>query len=107
MFKKDSHIYCKNTLKYLIELLRNSLDKENQRLPSTISVFLAETILVIIEPGTTLYKPIMSFLLLKPTLDLTNVPEFYKLFNSSALQVFNFINIYLILLQMYKIISIV
>ena len=32
-----------------------------------------------------MYKPITSFLLLKPTLDLTNVAEFYKLFNSSAL----------------------
>jgi hypothetical protein len=97
----------------LIDLLRNSLEKENQRLPTVISVFLAETVLVVIEPGklnavfillicerlrlvynyvahlkgTSLYKPIMSFLLIKPAMDLANVPEFYKLFNSSSLQV--------------------
>ncbi len=72
----------------MIDLLRNSLDRDNQRLPSIIAVFLAETIMVVVEPGTVMYKPVMAFLLLKPTLDLTNVPEFYKLFNSSSLQVF-------------------
>jgi len=49
-------------------------------------VFLAEALVILIEPGTSLYKPIISFFLLKPTLDFTNVPEFYKLFNSSSLQ---------------------
>jgi hypothetical protein len=83
---ENSHAYFKNIVLYLISLLRMSVEKENQRLPSIISVFLAETCMVIIEPGTTLYKPIVQFLLLKPTLDLTNVPEFYKLFNSSSLQ---------------------
>ena len=83
---ENSHAYFKSIVLYLINLLRNSLEKENQRLPSIISVFLAESVMVIVEPGTTLYKPIVQFLLLKPTLDLTNVPEFYKLFNSSSLQ---------------------
>ena len=83
---ENSHAYFRNMVLYLINLLRNSLEKENQRIPSVISVFLAETVMVIIEPGTTLYKPIVQFLLLKPALDLTNVPEFYKLFNSSSLQ---------------------
>ena len=83
---ENSHAYFRNIVLYLINLLRNSVEKENQRIPSIVSVFLAETVMVIIEPGTTLYKPIVQFLLLKPTLDLTNVPEFYKLFNSSSLQ---------------------
>jgi hypothetical protein len=83
---ENSHAYFKSIVLHMINLLRNSLEKENQRLPSIISVFLAETVMVIIEPGTTLYKPLVQFLLLKPTLDLTNVPEFYKLFNSSSPQ---------------------
>ncbi|CAF0751073.1 unnamed protein product [Brachionus calyciflorus] len=82
---ENSRVYCKNILTYLLTLLRNSIEKENQRLPVVTSVFLAESILIIIEPGSVLYKPLVSFFLLKPILDLTNVPEFYKLFNSSSL----------------------
>lgn len=40
--------------------------------------------MIIKEPGTSLYKPIIQFILLKQTLDFTNVPEYYKLFNSSS-----------------------
>ncbi len=54
-------------------------------MPVVLSVFLAEAVMIVKEPGTSLYKPIISFLLLKPALDLTNVPEYYKLFNSSAI----------------------
>ena len=67
-------------------MLKDSIKIENLRLPTVISVFLAEALMILIEPGTNLYKPIVSFFLLKPTLDFTNVPEFYKLFNSSSLQ---------------------
>ena len=38
-----------------------------------------------------MYGLLNAFLLLKPSLDVVNVPEFYKLFNSSALEVRNFI----------------
>ena len=93
----DSRAYFKSAIAYLIDLLKNSLDKENQRLPTVVSVFLAEAVLVITQPGTSLYKPIMSFLLIKPTIDLANVPEFYKLFNSSSLQVHKHLNIYVVL----------
>ena len=34
-----------------------------------------------------MYGLINGFLLLKPSLDVVNVPEFYKLFNSSAMEV--------------------
>lgn len=82
---KDSRIFCKNELLFLIQLLRNSLSRENQKIPFVVSLFIAQLIPIILEPGLTLYKPIMSFLLIKPTLDLTNVPEFFKFFNSSSL----------------------
>ncbi|RNA27971.1 Nucleolar pre-ribosomal-associated 1 [Brachionus plicatilis] len=83
---ENSRVYCKNIILYVIDLLRNSLDKENQRVSSVISVFLAETVSIIVEPGHKLYKPLVSFYLLKPVLDLANVPEFYKFFNSSSLE---------------------
>ena len=34
-----------------------------------------------------MYGLLNSFLLLKPNLDVLSVPEFYKLFNSSAMEV--------------------
>jgi hypothetical protein len=36
---------------YLLNLLQNSLEQDNQKLPTIISVFLAEAILIIVEPG--------------------------------------------------------
>ena len=82
----DSRAFFKNIIVYLITLLRNSSNKENLHLPTVISLFLSEAVMIVKEPGTTLYKPIISFILLKPALDLTNVPEYYKLFNSSSSQ---------------------
>jgi hypothetical protein len=35
----------------MINLLRNSTDKENLHLPTVISLFLAEAIMVVKEPG--------------------------------------------------------
>lgn len=35
----------------MVNFIRNSLEKENQRLPTVITLFLAETVMVIIEPG--------------------------------------------------------
>jgi len=70
----------------LIKLLRNSIEKENQKIPFVVSLFLAQLIPIIIEPGSPLFKQIVSFLLIKPALDLTNVPEFYTFFNSSSLE---------------------
>ena len=34
-----------------------------------------------------MYPVLNSFLLLKPNMDVHNIPEFYKLFNSSAQEV--------------------
>ena len=34
-----------------------------------------------------MYQLVNSFLLLKPAMDVANIPDFYKLFNSSALEV--------------------
>lgn len=38
-----------------------------------------------------MYSMMNAFLLLKPAMDTGNVPEFYKLFNSSALEVMHYV----------------
>ena len=85
MLTLDTKLYCKNVLSYLIKLLRNSIEKENQKIPFVVSLFLAQLVPIIMEPGSPLFKQIVSFLLIKPAIDLTNVPEFYTFFNSSSL----------------------
>jgi hypothetical protein len=44
-------MFCKNYLLYVIELLRNSLKKENQRIQFVIALFLSRLVEIIIEPG--------------------------------------------------------
>ncbi|KAK7487718.1 hypothetical protein BaRGS_00020985, partial [Batillaria attramentaria] len=64
------------------DVIKESITKENQKLPCIITVFLAHAISVISDPGHAMYLPIASFLLLKPALDVKNVPELYHFFNS-------------------------
>ena len=51
ILNKENKSYFKNIIIHLISLLRNSIRIENLRLPTVISVFLAEAIMIVIEPG--------------------------------------------------------
>ena len=64
--------------------LRNSGQEENDisRLPKLITVFLAESLRVIMDPKHILYEKVNSFFLQRPTLDLGDIPMFYTLSNS-------------------------
>jgi hypothetical protein len=64
--------------------LRNSGQEENgiSRLPKLITVFLAESLRVIMDPKHILYEKVNSFFLQRPTLDLGDIPMFYTLSNS-------------------------
>ncbi|KHN73788.1 Nucleolar pre-ribosomal-associated protein 1 [Toxocara canis] len=69
---------------YLIRFFRNSIERPNQRIPHVVSHFFARTSKLLLNAADPVYGPVLSFLLLKPTIDLGNVPEFYKLFLSSS-----------------------
>jgi len=64
--------------------LRNSGQEGNliSRLPKLITVFLAESLRVIMDPKHILYEKVNSFFLRRPTLDLDDIPMFYTLSNS-------------------------
>ncbi|CAC5395757.1 URB1 [Mytilus coruscus] len=76
----------KDQVLYVMDLLRNSIEKPNVKLPCIITVFLAKVVRLMLKAEQHMYQMINTFLYLKPTLDIYNVPEFYKLFNSSTLE---------------------
>ncbi|XP_052239266.1 nucleolar pre-ribosomal-associated protein 1-like isoform X2 [Dreissena polymorpha] len=76
----------KEQLVYFVDLLQNSLPIAKTKLASIITQFLARAAALMLRPDEHMYMVINSFLLLKPSLDIQNVPEFFKLFNSSAFQ---------------------
>ena len=45
-----------------------------------------------------MYRLVNGFMLLKPSMDIANVPEFYKLFNSSSFEV-SLITFYVIVIS--------
>ncbi|XP_061193615.1 nucleolar pre-ribosomal-associated protein 1-like [Saccostrea echinata] len=71
---------------YFVELVKNSIETPNTKLPCIITLFLAKVSTELLKPEDHMYKMLNAFLLLKPAMDTGNVPEFYKLFNSSALE---------------------
>ncbi|XP_069141915.1 nucleolar pre-ribosomal-associated protein 1-like [Argopecten irradians] len=71
---------------YLVSLLRDSVTRPNTKLACIITVFLARMVSLMFLHDDHMYKVLNYFLLLKPAMDITTVPEFYKLFNSSAFE---------------------
>uniref|UniRef100_A0A915KB56 Nucleolar pre-ribosomal-associated protein 1 C-terminal domain-containing protein n=1 Tax=Romanomermis culicivorax TaxID=13658 RepID=A0A915KB56_ROMCU len=68
----------------LLTVLKNSIKTANEKLPTTISIFLAKAVTVLLEPGHPMFQTINAFILLKPTIALDDVPEFYKFFHSTS-----------------------
>lgn len=59
---------------------------DNPRLPSIVSVFLARSVIEIANPSSTLYKPLINFILAKPAMNLRTVPEFLPLLHSDHVE---------------------
>ena len=51
---------------------------------AAVSHFFARICKLFLHPEDPVFSPILSFLVLKPTIDLDSVPEFYKLLMSSS-----------------------
>uniref|UniRef100_A0A0M3IL45 NopRA1 domain-containing protein n=1 Tax=Ascaris lumbricoides TaxID=6252 RepID=A0A0M3IL45_ASCLU len=74
---------------YLLRFFKNSIERPNQRIPHVVSHFFARTTKLLLNAADPVYAPVLSFLVLKPTIDTANVPEFYKLFLSSSTEHFH------------------
>lgn len=53
---------------------------------AVVAHFFARVSKLILHPEDPVYQPVLSFLLLKPYIDVQNVPEIYKLLLSSSTQ---------------------
>ncbi|OWF47467.1 nucleolar pre-ribosomal-associated protein 1-like [Mizuhopecten yessoensis] len=71
---------------YLVTLIRDSVTRPNSKLACIITIFLARMVSLMFVHDDHMYKVMNYFLLLKPAMDISTVPEFYKLFNSSAFE---------------------
>uniref|UniRef100_A0AAF5PRM4 Nucleolar pre-ribosomal-associated protein 1 C-terminal domain-containing protein n=2 Tax=Wuchereria bancrofti TaxID=6293 RepID=A0AAF5PRM4_WUCBA len=74
---------------YLLQIFKNSIENPIQRLPHVVAHFFARVTKLILHPEDPVYQPVLSFLLLKPNIDVQNVPEIYKLLLSSSTEHYN------------------
>ncbi|GBC41626.2 ribosome 60S biogenesis N-terminal-domain-containing protein [Rhizophagus irregularis DAOM 181602=DAOM 197198] len=78
----------KKQILLLLNLLKNSItNRDNddiQRIPTIITIFIAHSLYIFMNPGHFMYPLINRFLLQRPFLDLKDIPMFYSLFQSST-----------------------
>ncbi|KIH57534.1 hypothetical protein ANCDUO_12273 [Ancylostoma duodenale] len=76
---KQKYLYV-----YLLRLFKQSIECDAPRLPHMISHFFARVSKLILHPESPVFTAVLSFLSLKPVIELNNVPELYKLLLSSS-----------------------
>uniref|UniRef100_A0A5S6R2C2 NopRA1 domain-containing protein n=1 Tax=Trichuris muris TaxID=70415 RepID=A0A5S6R2C2_TRIMR len=74
----------KSQLSLLIALVRQSVAKDNQRLPFVIGLFLCRAVSVFMNPRNPVYPTLCLFLLIRPRMDLSLVPNFFRFFHSAG-----------------------
>lgn len=79
---KSSKFNEKLEILLLLKSLKNSINESCEYIPSTITIFLFESLNILLKPNHNLYKPINKFLISRSNIDLKDVPMFYSLFNS-------------------------
>ncbi|XP_078485686.1 nucleolar pre-ribosomal-associated protein 1 isoform X2 [Ciona intestinalis] len=79
----------KNLTLYLIERVQNALkikDGKITKISTMMGVYLGRITKLMFQPSEHIYSCIHRYLLVKPELDVTAVPDFYSLFCSSELE---------------------
>ncbi|RIA94625.1 ribosome 60S biogenesis N-terminal-domain-containing protein [Glomus cerebriforme] len=81
-FREKSQIFL------LLNSLKNSItnreEDDIQRVPTIITIFIAHSLNIFMNPGHFMYPLINKFLLQRPFLDIKDIPMFYSLFYSST-----------------------
>ncbi|EYC01702.1 hypothetical protein Y032_0105g3694 [Ancylostoma ceylanicum] len=76
---KQKYLYV-----YLLRLFKQSIESDAPRLPHMISHFFARVSKLMLHPESPVFTAVLSFLSLKPVVELNNVPELYKMLLSSS-----------------------
>ncbi|CAG8579793.1 1637_t:CDS:10 [Paraglomus occultum] len=79
----------KKQILLLLNALKNAITEREsiespQRIPTIITVFVALSLTIFLNPAHTMYPLINRFLLQRPIIDLEDVPMFYQLMYSSS-----------------------
>ncbi|KAI6175467.1 NopRA1 domain-containing protein [Aphelenchoides bicaudatus] len=72
-------------ISYFLRLVKYGVKSPNQRLPSPISRFLADSVVVLTHPTFPIFKPLMASFIQRPTVNLEMLSEFRKFFFSTSL----------------------
>jgi len=80
----EQKLFDRRHFKCVIQLMKNSITSANQRINCVVTHFFARVCKLLLHPDDPVYSTITSFLLVKPTIDVENVPEFFKLFLSTS-----------------------
>uniref|UniRef100_A0A1A8F3S5 URB1 ribosome biogenesis 1 homolog n=1 Tax=Nothobranchius korthausae TaxID=1143690 RepID=A0A1A8F3S5_9TELE len=76
----------KRQLLYLMDLVKNGIRKQNQRLPFILTSYVTKVAQQMLKPEDHMYVVLNRFLLSHQSLDLRKVPEFTKLFYGFELE---------------------
>ncbi|KAM9811939.1 nucleolar pre-ribosomal-associated protein 1 [Syngnathus typhle] len=76
----------KRQLLYLLDLVKNGIRTQNQRLPFVLTMYISKVIQQMLRPEDHMYVVLNRFLLSHRSLDMWRVPEFFKLFYSFDLE---------------------
>ncbi|KZV39981.1 hypothetical protein F511_15643 [Dorcoceras hygrometricum] len=85
---RNNNMNCKKQhvaqLRLLVLYVQNGIEEQWQRIPSIISVFVAEASLVLLDPSHDNYSTISKFLINSPCVNMRAIPLFENLFWSSS-----------------------
>uniref|UniRef100_A0A3P8W600 URB1 ribosome biogenesis homolog n=1 Tax=Cynoglossus semilaevis TaxID=244447 RepID=A0A3P8W600_CYNSE len=70
----------KRQLLYLMDMVKNGIQKENLRLPFVMTTYIQKVAQLMLKPEDHMYVVLNRFLLSHQSLDFKRVPEFFKLF---------------------------
>ncbi|XP_040030484.2 nucleolar pre-ribosomal-associated protein 1 isoform X2 [Gasterosteus aculeatus] len=70
----------KRQLLYLMDIARNGIRQQNQRLPFLLTTYITKAAQQMLKPEDHMYMVLNRFLLSHQSLDFKRVPEFFKLF---------------------------
>ncbi|CAG6000164.1 unnamed protein product [Menidia menidia] len=76
----------KRQLLYLMDMVRNGVRQQNQRLPFILTTYISKVAQQMLRPEDHMYVVLNRFLLSHQSLDFRRVPEFFRLFFGSDLE---------------------
>ncbi|XP_066284950.1 nucleolar pre-ribosomal-associated protein 1-like isoform X1 [Branchiostoma lanceolatum] len=76
----------KRQLLYLLQCLQNGIHRPNLQVPNIVTLFLARTIQLLLQPDEHMYPLVCRYLLVRPDLDLKAIPEFHIMFFSTSME---------------------